>query len=150
MEAKRTLPLKQHLGAGKEREVASHASGRNSGVLHAGFYYTAHSLKAKLTARGNRLMKAFCHHHHLPVNACGKVVVAQREAEVPIIDLLHRRALTNGVETKIVDTKELRDIDPNAKTISKALYSPSTASVEPRAVCLKLKDELTAKGVHFF
>src|SRR5437870_949589 len=61
----------------KEAAEAYHASGRNSGVLHAGFYYTADSLKAKFTVEGNRSMKEFCRRRGLLINECGKLVVAQ-------------------------------------------------------------------------
>ena len=61
----------------KEKEIATHASGRNSGVLHAGFYYTADSLKAKFTRDGNRQLRAYCKGHALRLNDCGKVVVAE-------------------------------------------------------------------------
>ena len=61
----------------KEESEAVHASGRNSGVLHAGFYYTADSLKAKFTVEGNRSMKAYCRQKGIAVNECGKLVVAQ-------------------------------------------------------------------------
>ena len=134
----------------KESQVGRHASGRNSGVIHAGFYYSANSLKAQLTAGGNRLMKEFCQTYAIPVNHCGKVVVAQNKDEVSVIDDLHHRGQANGVITKIIDNKELSEIAPNAKTISKALYSPSTASVDPNLVCIKLHDLLKEKGVRFF
>jgi L-2-hydroxyglutarate oxidase len=60
----------------KEAHEAFHASGKNSGILHAGFYYSADSLKAKLTARGNKLMKEFCYANNIKVNETGKLVVA--------------------------------------------------------------------------
>ncbi|MGH8553617.1 MAG: FAD-dependent oxidoreductase, partial [Methylococcales bacterium] len=63
----------------KESTAGSHASGRNSGVLHAGFYYSEDSLKARFTREGNRRMRSFCMEHHLPINECGKLVVATRE-----------------------------------------------------------------------
>lgn len=66
----------------KEKEVAMHSSGRNSGVLHAGFYYTADSLKAKFTKEGNASLKQFCKGRGLKVNECQKVVVAQNKNEL--------------------------------------------------------------------
>jgi len=66
----------------KEEDVARHASGRNSGVLHAGFYYTADSFKARFTVRGNKSMKEYCQQNDIPINECGKIVVAQNEAEL--------------------------------------------------------------------
>lgn len=134
----------------KEEDVAKHASGRNSGVLHAGFYYTANSLKAKFTVDGNRLMKEFCKKNNIFVNETQKIVVAKNEKEVQGIYQLQKRAETNGVETKIISEEEVLKIDPNIKTYKKALFSPNTASVDPKDVCFKLKDVLKEKGINFY
>ncbi len=133
----------------KESDVAKHGSGRNSGVIHAGFYYTPDSLKAKLTAEGNRLMKAFCRKHDIPMRECGKVVIAQNEAEQAGIHELHRRGNANQVTTQIIDEQQLAEIEPNAKTSGIALFSPDTASVNPVAVSQMLKKILSEQGVHF-
>ena len=122
----------------KEPEVAGHASGRNSGVLHAGFYYTADSLKARFTRAGNRLLTAYCLDNGLPINRCGKVVVASTEQEVEGILELKRRGDRNGVELALVDERELADIEPNARTVEKALFSPTTSTVDPQRVCTHL------------
>jgi len=133
----------------KENEVAKHASGRNSGVLHAGFYYSQNSLKARFTVDGNKLMKSFCKEHNIFVNETKKVVIAKNNLEVEGLLELQRRAEVNGVETKIIDVDELKEIDSNIKAYHKALYSPSTASVNPKEVCFKLKDVLEELGVSF-
>ncbi len=135
----------------KERDVAYHGSGRNSGVLHAGFYYTADSLKAKFTRDGNAAMKAFCRAKGLRLNENQKVVVAKNEDEVASIRELDRRGKVNGVDVRIIDEKELAEIDPNAKTTEIALFSPTTATVDPSEVTRALKDELVESGVtiHF-
>ncbi|CAA6804446.1 MAG: FAD dependent oxidoreductase [uncultured Sulfurovum sp.] len=133
----------------KEHEVGIHASGRNSGVLHAGFYYSADSLKAKFTVNGNVKMRHFCKAHDIFVNETKKVVVAKNAVELEGIYELQKRAEINGVDTSIIDTVELAKIDPNIKTYEKALYSPNTASVNPKEVCLKLKNVLEDKGVVF-
>ena len=134
----------------KEENVAKHASGRNSGVLHAGFYYTANSLKAKFTVDGNRLMKEFCKKNSIFVNETQKIVVAKNETELEGIYELQRRAEVNGVETKIISEDEVLKIDPNIKTYKKALFSPNTASVDPKEVCFKLKEVLKEKGISFY
>lgn len=134
----------------KEEDVAKHASGRNSGVLHAGFYYTANSLKAKFTVDGNRLMKEFCKKNSIFVNETQKIVVAKNEKEVQGIYELQKRAEINGVETKIISEEEVSKIDPNIKTYKKALFSPNTASVDPKEVCYKLKEVLKEKGINFY
>lgn len=134
----------------KESDVAQHASGRNSGVLHAGFYYSADSLKAKFTVDGNKKMKSFCTQYGLKINPTQKIVVAKNEQEVEGIYELQRRAEKNGVETKILTGTEVHAIDPNVKTFKIALFSPNTASVDPKEICYKLKEILLQKGVDFY
>jgi L-2-hydroxyglutarate oxidase LhgO len=119
----------------KETEVAFHASGRNSGVLHAGFYYSADSLKARFTRDGNRALTEYCLTHGLAINRCGKVVVASTEAEIEGIHELKSRAERNGVELHLIDANELKDLEPNARTVQKALFSPTTSTVNPKQVC---------------
>lgn len=134
----------------KEEDVGKHASGRNSGVLHAGFYYSANSLKAKFTVDGNRLMKEFCNSNNIEVNFAQKIVVAKDEKEIEGIYELQKRAQVNGVETKIIEEDEVAKIDSNIKTYKKALFSPNTASVDPKIVCFKLKNILEQQGIKFF
>ncbi len=131
----------------KEPDVAYHSSGRNSGVLHAGFYYTADSLKAKLTRDGNAAMRQYCQHNKLRINECKKVVVAQSAEELPALFELEKRGKANGVAVRIIDENELAEIDPNAKTCQHALYSPTTATVDPTEVTRCLKNELLKRGV---
>lgn len=133
----------------KEGDVAKHASGRNSGVLHTGFYYSANSLKAKFTVDGNKLMEEFCNTNAISVKSTQKIVVAKDEKELEGIYALQKRAETNGVETKII-SEEVYKIDPNIKTYKKALFSPNTASVDPKEVCYRLRDVLKERGVKFY
>jgi len=129
----------------KESDVALHASGRNSGVLHAGFYYTSDSLKARFVVDGNKRMTEYCHERNLPINHCGKVVVAKDEYELKVLYELEKRGRSNGVNVGIIDEKELNEIEPNAKTYLKALYSPNTSSVDPGIVCKTIFAELNKK-----
>ncbi|MHB1900024.1 MAG: NAD(P)/FAD-dependent oxidoreductase, partial [Leptospirillum sp.] len=115
----------------KEQSPAFHASGRNSGVLHAGFYYTGDSLKARFTRDGNRLWRKYCEEKNLPMNPCGKVVVARNENEASGILELKKRGDRNGVNVTIIDEKELSEIEPNARTSGIALWSPDTTTVDP-------------------
>ncbi len=133
----------------KESDVAHHASGRNSGVLHAGFYYTADSLKAKFTVAGNKAMKAYCRQKNLPMNECGKLVVAQDEGELNQLYELEKRGLRNGSNVKIVDEKEAQSLEPNVRTFKKALYSPDTTTIDPKKVCQSLKEDLLNKETDF-
>lgn len=134
----------------KESDVGMHASGRNSGVLHAGFYYTANSMKAKFTRDGNKLMKQFCKENGIFINECKKVVVATNKEELKSLYELEKRGKENGVDVRLLDEEELKTIEPNAKTFKKALFSPTTATVDPVEVCQKLKQILMQKGVEFF
>lgn len=133
----------------KEPHEAFHASSRNSGVLHAGFYYTADSLKAKFTAEGSRAMKDYCRGRGLPVNECGKLVVAQNEAERQALHELFARGQKNGSTVSIISEEKAKAIDPNVKTFKEALHSPLTASIDPAAVCQSLKQDLEKQGVIF-
>ena len=134
----------------KEPDVAFHSSGRNSGVLHSGFYYTADSLKARFTRDGNRQMREYCYDNNLKINESKKVVVAKDASELPALFELEKRGITNGVEVKIIDEKELAEIDPNIKTFKHALWSPMTATVDPGEVSRAIKSELKQKEVRFF
>ncbi|MEI7481890.1 MAG: L-2-hydroxyglutarate oxidase [Elusimicrobiota bacterium] len=140
-------PDKKILLLEKEPDVALHSSGRNSGVLHAGFYYTSNSLKARFTRDGNIALKKYCRDNNLAVNECGKVVVAGDETELRALHELEKRGLANGVDVRLITEGELAEIEPNAKTFQKALYSPTTATVDPVEICAHLKDQLLKTGV---
>lgn len=131
----------------KERDIALHASGRNSGVLHAGFYYTADSLKARFTREGNRAMRAYCVERGLKINECGKLVVCQSEADMAGLEELLRRGRANGVNLEMIGDKEAREIEPDVITHEAALWSPDTASVDPREVTAALADDARHEGV---
>ena len=130
----------------KELSLAAHASGRNSGVLHAGFYYAPDSLKARLTRQGNAQLREFCHEAGVPIRETGKVVVAQSEGELPALQELHRRAVANGVEVELIDEQQLRELEPLARTHVKALWSPTTAVANPTAVVEALAARVQAQG----
>ena len=134
----------------KEPDVAYHSSGRNSGVLHAGFYYTADSLKAKFTKDGNDQMRRYCYENKLKINECKKVVIAKNQEELDTLYELEKRGKVNGVDVSLIDEKELEEIDPNVKTYKKALFSPNTATVDPIEINHCLKNELKTTGVTFY
>lgn len=131
----------------KEAGCGWHASGRNSGVLHAGFYYTADSLKAKFTRDGNRLLTEYCEAHGIPINKCGKLVVARNEAEDRMLDELLLRGKRNGVVLEAVGADQVREIEPRAITFERAIYSPSTSSADPSAVITSMEQDATLEGV---
>src|SRR5690606_7560562 len=114
----------------KEPDPGLHASGRNSGVLHAGIYYKPGSLKAKLCADGARRMREFCEAQSLPFEKTGKVILPQEPRLLPMIHELKRRADAAGVRTEVIDVKTLLDIEPAANpAVEMALHSPDTATV---------------------
>lgn len=131
----------------KEGEVALHGSGRNSGVLHAGFYYTADSLKARFSRDGTRQWTELCLDRGLAINRCGKLVVAQGPGELEGLAELKRRGDRNGVVLEEVTEAEAREIDPAAKTFERALFSPSTASVDPVEVTRAMAADALEAGV---
>jgi L-2-hydroxyglutarate oxidase LhgO len=131
----------------KELSCGAHASGRNSGVIHAGFYYTADSLKAKFTRAGNLAMTAYCEAHNVPINKCGKLVVARDEADLPQLEELLRRGAANNVPLEDLTEEEARQIEPRVKTHQRAIFSPTTSSADPGAVIHALEADATAEGI---
>ncbi|MBF0224955.1 MAG: L-2-hydroxyglutarate oxidase [Desulfobacterales bacterium] len=130
----------------KEDFLGKHASGRNSGVLHAGIYYQPLTKRADSCLSGNLMMQAYCLEKGLPLKKTGKVIVACDETEHNTLKELYKRAVKNGADVVIVDEKELSDIEPNAKTCEMAIYSRNTAVVEPQKILLSLfKDIISNK-----
>ena len=133
----------------KEPHVAEHASGRNSGVIHSGFYYSANSLKAKFCVAGNQAMRKFCADHRLEINSCGKLVVAKDQDELEKLYELEKRGIQNGVRVQIISAEEARKMEPNIRTFEAALWSPDDAVADPLQVARALERELRDAGVEF-
>ena len=133
----------------KEAECGLHGSGRNSGVLHAGFYYTADSLKAKFTREGNRLLTEYCEQYKLPINKCGKLVVTRNEGELHALDELLKRGRDNGIDIQELSADETRMIEPRALTHERALFSPTTSSVNPVIVVKHMVEQAKKDGIEF-
>jgi L-2-hydroxyglutarate oxidase LhgO len=131
----------------KEHQCGLHASGRNSGVLHAGFYYTADSFKARFTREGNQRLTEYCDAKNIKLNKCGKLVVAQNESELSWLDELMNRASKNGVPLESVTEEESRSIEPRVKTFQRALFSPTTSSVNPKELVESLLSDAIQEGV---
>jgi len=130
----------------KETALAVHASGRNSGVLHAGFYYAPDSLKARLTRQGNVMLRAFCAEANVPVRDTGKVVVATGPEDLVALDALLERGRANGVPVESISAGQLADIEPLAQTHERALWSPSTGVASPSEVVQALGRRVQARG----
>lgn len=131
----------------KEARCGLHASGRNSGVLHAGFYYTADSFKARFTRRGNQRLARYCDERGLRINKCGKLVVAKHEGELDVLDQLLGRAKRNGVALSAISAADAREIEPRVRTFDRALWSPTTATVDPSEVVEAFAEEAVRTGV---
>jgi (S)-2-hydroxyglutarate dehydrogenase len=131
----------------KEGSTGLHASGRNSGVIHAGFYYSADSLKAKLTRAGNQALVQYCELKKIPLNRCGKLVVAQNEAELVQLDELLRRGKANNVPVEDISEEQAKSIEPRVKTCQRAIFSPTTASADPRQVIEAMMQDALNEGV---
>lgn len=130
----------------KEKHFAAHASGRNSGVLHAGFYYAPDSLKARLTRDGNRMLREFCLERGVPLRETGKVVVTTSEEQLPALDMLFERGRANGVTLEMVDEAGIRELEPLARTVGRGLWSPNTAVSSPAGVVVALAQRVQERG----
>jgi L-2-hydroxyglutarate oxidase LhgO len=139
-------PTKKILIIDKETRPGVHASGRNSGVLHAGFYYSPDSLKAKFCKQGNLELKKFCNTNNLEVKETGKVVVCQDKNDVTRLMNLFERGIANGVEIELLESNELSRIEPAAQTVDKFIWSPTTAVGNPKEIIKKLADKFTDMG----
>ena len=103
MQLRNKFPEAKILVIDKEKTPGAHGSGRNSGVLHAGFYYTPDSLKAKFTREGNEFLADYCETKKLRINKCGKLVVARDEEDLAQMDVLFERGKINKVDIHEID-----------------------------------------------
>lgn len=131
----------------KEPSCGAHASGRNSGVLHAGFYYSPDSLKAKFTRLGNERLAAYCEEKRIPLNKCGKLVVAKDATDLPSLDELLRRGQANGIELQAITETDAKSIEPRVKTYQRALFSPRTSTVSPLHVVNAMQQDALREGI---
>jgi L-2-hydroxyglutarate oxidase len=126
--------------------VARHQSGHNSGVIHSGIYYKPGSLKAKLCVEGAAAMAAFCREHAIPVEICGKIIVAITAEEIPRLQGLLERGQANGIAgLKLLDEAEAREIEPHCGGAG-WLHVPGTGITDYVAVCQKYAELIVAQG----
>jgi L-2-hydroxyglutarate oxidase len=118
----------------KEERAASHQTGRNSGVIHSGLYYTPGSHKAKMSAAGSRSMTEFAREHGVAVDICGKLVVATSDDQLAQLGRLEARAQQNGVPARVVSAEEAREYEPYVRAV-RALRVESTGIVDYVGVC---------------
>lgn len=129
----------------KEDGLARHQTGRNSGVIHSGLYYAEGSLKARMATEGARSMAAFAAENGVPVEVCGKLVVATEESELPGLHKLAARAEANGVPAQLLDPAGAREYEPQVRAVA-ALRVETTGIVDYAGVCRVLAARIEADG----
>ncbi len=130
----------------REPELARHQTGHNSGVVHSGLYYRPGSAKARLCLEGRKQLIRFCETHGIPLEQCGKVVVATESQELPRLAELFERGLANGVEgLERITPEHLSELEPHAVGVG-ALYSPATGIVDFAAVAAAMAEEVRHRG----
>jgi (S)-2-hydroxyglutarate dehydrogenase len=134
----------------KEAELASHQTGHNSGVIHAGIYYKPGSYKAKLCVEGARLMMEFCDANAVRYERCGKLIVATTDDEMPRLQALYERGMANGIHgLEMVGPERIREIEPHARAV-RALYSPNTAITDYKLVAEAMAKRIADMGGRIF
>jgi (S)-2-hydroxyglutarate dehydrogenase len=129
----------------KESGIAQHQTGNNSGVIHSGLYYKPGSLKAKLGTAGATSMRRFAEENGVPVQICGKLVVATELSQVPALQELHRRGQANGVPCRIISSEKAKAYEPHVSSVA-ALRVESTGIVDFRGVCEALRQQIEQMG----
>jgi (S)-2-hydroxyglutarate dehydrogenase len=131
----------------KEERLAAHQTGHNSGVIHSGVYYAPGSLKARLCVAGSRDLYRYCEERGIPVERCGKVIVATHESELSRLNELYQRGVANGVPgIELIGPERLRELEPHCNGIT-AVWSPGTGIVDYSAVAESYaRDVLDAGG----
>ncbi len=134
----------------KEQQVGLHASGRNSGILHAGIYYKSDSLKAKFCLEGLRAMSAYCDEHQLPIERMGKIIIPAKIDEVAMVHTLYERAQQNGAAVQLLKGDDLKRLEPHARNVADiALFSPQTSVIDPKSILNHLYQSLIDQQVTF-
>lgn len=133
----------------KERSVAHHQTGHNSGVLHSGIYYKPGSLRAENCRLGKLAMEEFCTQEGVPFERCGKVIVATDPAELESLQRIFERGQANGVRCEMIDSARLRELEPHARGVQ-AIHVPDAGIVDYRQVCERLAEKIEAAGGKIF
>ncbi|AJR06138.1 L-2-hydroxyglutarate oxidase [Photobacterium gaetbulicola] len=129
----------------KEGQLASHQTGHNSGVIHAGVYYEPGSLKATLCKAGEKATKAFCIEHHIPFEQCGKLLVATDTAELKRMEALYERCLANEIEVVHLSQEQLKQQEPNISGLG-AMLVKATGIVDYKQITTKMAELFVRLG----
>ena len=130
----------------KENEVAAHQTGHNSGVIHSGIYYKPGGSKAINCRKGYRYLLEFCEQHEVPHEICGKVIVATREEELPLLRSIFERGLANGLEgIRMLSAGEVAEIEPHVKSVA-GIWVPQTGIIDYGVLARKYASVLQNQG----
>ncbi len=129
----------------KESKVAEHQTGHNSGVIHSGIYYKPGSFKARFARQGSQSMTEFCQVHGIDHDICGKVIVATKEEEMPLLQNLYTRGLENGLAITKIGPDELKEIEPHVRGLG-AIRVPQAGIVNYRQVSEKFAETIKEHG----
>lgn len=145
VEVMRRFPKAKLLLIEKEASLAEHQTGRNSGVIHSGIYYKPGSFKAKFARQGSRSMLEFCQTHGIEHDICGKVIVATRPDQVPLLKDLYQRGLQNELNVSLIGKQELQQIEPHVVGLG-AISVPGAGIVNYKQVCQQFGKLVTEAG----
>jgi len=129
----------------KEKSIAKHQTGRNSGVIHSGIYYEPGSLKAELAKKGNKQIVSFCKEHNIPYNISGKLIAATKENELENLNNLYERGLKNGLKLEKVDQRAMTTLEPNLNGIQ-GIHVQSTGVVDYKLVAQAFAKVIKERG----
>lgn len=130
----------------KEDRIGTHQTTHNSGVVHSGLYYKPGSAKARLCRLGSVALKQFCERHEIPFKVCGKVVVAAKADELPLLAELYRRGRENGLAgLRLLGPEELKEIEPYCVGVQ-ALHVPEAAVVDFSRVATQVAESFASRG----
>ena len=130
----------------KDAAVASHQTGRNSGVIHSGIYYKPGSLRAENCRQGKRALEAFCDQHGVSWQRTGKVIVATHPSEQPTLQSIYERGQQNGVECEMIGKERLAELEPHVRGVQ-AIHVPGAGIVDYPGVCTTLATLLQKREV---
>ncbi|MEM9675227.1 MAG: L-2-hydroxyglutarate oxidase [Bacteroidota bacterium] len=134
----------------KEKQVAAHQTGHNSGVIHSGVYYKPGSLKAKNCVRGYDMLIEFCDQHEISYELCGKVIVATNPKEQPQLDTIQSRGEANGLTgLKRLAKEEIAEYEPHVNGLE-AIFVPQTGIIDYKAVSQKYAELMQEKDGKLF
>ena len=142
------FPQKKLLIIEKESEVSTHQTKRNSGVIHSGIYYKPNSLKAKNCLLGYQLLLDFAKKNKINHCITGKLIVAIREKQIDGLIKLFEYGQSNGIKgIRLIDSKEIKKIEPNCTNAIKAIFVPQSGIINYNEVAKKLINNIKSRGV---